>query len=59
MANNVSNNIIGWRNNDEDIILCGDCFDKSYKDKDIKWEPIRKEEGEDNIEICDECQKKL
>ena len=59
MANNISNNIIGWSNSDEDTILCKSCFEKIYKDNDIKWLPIKKEEGEDNFYTCAECQKRL
>jgi len=59
MQNNISNNIIGWCNSDEDVILCKDCFEKSYKDNDVKWSPVRREEGKDNSYICDECGKKL
>lgn len=57
MTNASVNNIIGWCNSDEDTVLCKECFDKLYKDRDIKWLPIRK--GEDNSYTCDECEKNL
>ena len=58
MADQTPEKILGWFN-DEDVVLCPKCFAKQHQHHDVNWTPIKKEEGEENLDTCDECQSRL
>lgn len=62
MAEETQEKPIGWYN-DEDVVLCPQCFEKYCQSKDlnkgVEWYPIKKEKGEEKFDECDECGKKL
>lgn len=59
MAEKITEKILGWYN-DEDVVLCFKCFTKKHQHHDVAWTPIKKkEEGEDNFYVCNECETKF
>lgn len=58
MTEKISNNILGWYN-DEEVVLCPKCFVKKHQHHDVNWRPIKKEDKEESMDICDECDSRL
>ena len=46
--------VICW-GDDQDKILCSDCFKKEFPDYPSEWEPILFENNGEAIHECDSC----
>jgi len=50
--------VICWAN-EEDKILCPECFEKEYPDFPSDWTPIFEAEEKEAIYECDNCKERI